>query len=345
MLDDRSGAARIAAQVGARARHHPGTLDRRLLPFAPTSARRRPGRAGGGRRAAARRGQGLGSRRATSIRICRCNWRRPPPAACAPSHATLLSPFDPVVWDRERASELFGFDYTLECYTPEPKRRYGYFVLPILVGNRLVGRLDAKAHRREGVFEVKALYLEERHRLRTRRWRSSRRARDRRLRTLARDAAGDAGALPPGGVREAAEDATGRDALKYQASSKHLTLSSPWRRGPVGRCPRPSSRRKPRSICSCSSSPRRRGPSDLQAPKQRHWVPAFAGMTECPLLTRDSWQMRPPRQRRIVSYLPSATRSVMASQPVTAQCAVWSAPDCAGACGRGGRVGRPCAQE
>ncbi|HEY5852336.1 MAG TPA: crosslink repair DNA glycosylase YcaQ family protein [Lysobacter sp.] len=77
------------------------------------------------------------------------------------SHATLLSPFDPVVWDRERASEFFDFDYTLECYTPEPKRRYGYFVLPILVGNRLVGRLDAKAHRREGVFEVKALYLEE----------------------------------------------------------------------------------------------------------------------------------------------------------------------------------------
>lgn len=78
-----------------------------------------------------------------------------------PTHATLLSPFDPVVWDRERASEFFGFDYTLECYTPEPKRRYGYFVLPILVGGRLVGRLDAKAHRREGVFEVKALYLEE----------------------------------------------------------------------------------------------------------------------------------------------------------------------------------------
>lgn len=77
------------------------------------------------------------------------------------THATLLSPFDPVVWDRERASEFFGFDYTLECYTPEPKRRYGYFVLPILARGRLVGRLDAKAHRREGVFEVKALFLEE----------------------------------------------------------------------------------------------------------------------------------------------------------------------------------------
>ncbi|MBW8809452.1 MAG: YcaQ family DNA glycosylase [Lysobacter sp.] len=77
------------------------------------------------------------------------------------SHCTLLSPFDPVVWDRERASELFDFDYTLECYTPEAKRRYGYFVLPILVRGRLVGRLDAKAHRAQGVFEVKALYLQE----------------------------------------------------------------------------------------------------------------------------------------------------------------------------------------
>ncbi|MEH6417590.1 winged helix-turn-helix domain-containing protein [Pseudomonas sp. CGJS7] len=77
------------------------------------------------------------------------------------THATLLSPFDPLVWDRERASEFFGFDYTLECYTPEPKRRYGYFVLPILARGRLVGRLDAKAHRAQGEFEIKALHLEE----------------------------------------------------------------------------------------------------------------------------------------------------------------------------------------
>jgi len=74
---------------------------------------------------------------------------------------TLLSPFDPVVWDRERAAGLFDFDYRLECYTPAPKRRYGYYVLPILHRGRLVGRLDAKAHRTEGRFEVKALFLEE----------------------------------------------------------------------------------------------------------------------------------------------------------------------------------------
>jgi uncharacterized protein YcaQ len=73
---------------------------------------------------------------------------------------TILSPFDPVVWDRKRASELFDFDYRIECYTPAPKRQYGYFVLPILQRGRLVGRLDAKAHRAQGVFEVKALFLE-----------------------------------------------------------------------------------------------------------------------------------------------------------------------------------------
>jgi uncharacterized protein YcaQ len=77
-----------------------------------------------------------------------------------PTVTSLLSPFDPVVWDRKRASELFGFDYRLECYTPEAKRRYGYFTLPILRRGALVGRLDAKAHRRDGIFEVKVLHLE-----------------------------------------------------------------------------------------------------------------------------------------------------------------------------------------
>ncbi len=77
------------------------------------------------------------------------------------THTTLLSPFDPVVWDRERAAVLFGFDYRIECYTPAPKRRYGYYVLPILHRGRLVGRLDAKAHRADRVFEVKALFLED----------------------------------------------------------------------------------------------------------------------------------------------------------------------------------------
>jgi uncharacterized protein len=76
------------------------------------------------------------------------------------THSTLLSPFDPLVWDRERALTLFDFDYRLECYTPEAKRVHGYFVLPILCHGELIGRLDAKAHRGEGVFEVKALHVQ-----------------------------------------------------------------------------------------------------------------------------------------------------------------------------------------
>ncbi|NPT59324.1 winged helix-turn-helix domain-containing protein [Paraburkholderia elongata] len=73
---------------------------------------------------------------------------------------TVLSPFDPVVWDRKRAAALFDFDYAIECYTPAAKRKYGYFVLPLLSRGRLVGRVDAKAHRTSGVFELKSLHIE-----------------------------------------------------------------------------------------------------------------------------------------------------------------------------------------
>ncbi|MGF6774848.1 winged helix-turn-helix domain-containing protein [Paraburkholderia sp. GAS334] len=73
---------------------------------------------------------------------------------------TVLSPFDPVVWDRKRAAALFDFDYAIECYTPAAKRKYGYFVLPLLSRGKLVGRVDAKAHRAEGVFELKSFHLE-----------------------------------------------------------------------------------------------------------------------------------------------------------------------------------------
>jgi uncharacterized protein YcaQ len=81
-------------------------------------------------------------------------------SALRATHTTLLSPFDPVVWDRERALAMFGFYYRLECYTPGHKRRYGYYVLPILHCGGLVGRLDAKAHRTDGAFEIKSLHLE-----------------------------------------------------------------------------------------------------------------------------------------------------------------------------------------
>jgi uncharacterized protein YcaQ len=76
------------------------------------------------------------------------------------TYTALLSPFDPLVWDRARARALFNFDYTIECYTPAAKRKYGYFTLPILHRGRLVGRLDPKAHRKDGLFEVKALHFE-----------------------------------------------------------------------------------------------------------------------------------------------------------------------------------------
>jgi uncharacterized protein YcaQ len=73
---------------------------------------------------------------------------------------TLLSPFDPVVWDRARGSELFEFDYKIEVYTPAEKRKFGYFTLPILHRGELVGRLCPKAHRQQGVFEIRQLHLE-----------------------------------------------------------------------------------------------------------------------------------------------------------------------------------------
>jgi len=76
------------------------------------------------------------------------------------TNVRLLSPFDPVVWDRKRASELFDFDYRLECYTPAEKRQFGYFCLPILRHGKLIGRIDAKAHRKARIMEIKSLHLE-----------------------------------------------------------------------------------------------------------------------------------------------------------------------------------------
>lgn len=76
------------------------------------------------------------------------------------SKTTLLSPFDPLTRDAERMRDLWGFDYTIEFYFPADKRKYGYYSLPILYRNALVGRLDPKAHRKDGIFEVKSLHLE-----------------------------------------------------------------------------------------------------------------------------------------------------------------------------------------
>ncbi len=72
----------------------------------------------------------------------------------------ILSPFDNAVIQRKRLMSLFGFDYTIECYVPEGKRRYGYFVLPLLYRDEMVGRMDCKAYRDTGVLSVKALFIE-----------------------------------------------------------------------------------------------------------------------------------------------------------------------------------------
>ena len=77
-----------------------------------------------------------------------------------PARIRVLSPFDPLLRDRARAERLFGFSYRIEVFVPEPKRQYGYYVFPLLEGDRMIGRIDMKAERKDGVLDVKKLWLE-----------------------------------------------------------------------------------------------------------------------------------------------------------------------------------------
>jgi uncharacterized protein YcaQ len=81
-------------------------------------------------------------------------------AATTSRGTTLLSPFDSLLWHRDRVARLFGFDYRIEVYTPGPKRVHGYYTLPILHHGHLIGRVDAKSHRADRKLEVRHVHFE-----------------------------------------------------------------------------------------------------------------------------------------------------------------------------------------
>ena len=72
----------------------------------------------------------------------------------------ILSPFDPALRDRQRAQRLFGFDYKIEVFVPQAKRKYGYYVFPMLERDRMIGRIDLKSDRKTGTLNIQGIWLE-----------------------------------------------------------------------------------------------------------------------------------------------------------------------------------------
>ena len=100
--------------------------------------------------------------RALGVRFENGGWRAHPDAddGPVPRRVTFLSPFDRLIHDRDRAEALWNFRYRLEMYVPKAKREYGYYVLPILRGDRLIGRIDPALDRKTGVLQVKGIWWE-----------------------------------------------------------------------------------------------------------------------------------------------------------------------------------------
>ena len=127
---------------------------------------------GAGGHAAAAAGEGRGARRARWSRrdgSPTTGWIRPADRELAArlerarpraDRGVLLSPFDPLLWDRARVARLFGFDALLEIFKPAPQRVYGYYCLPVLAGEHLVARVDLKADRKRGALRVVSAHYE-----------------------------------------------------------------------------------------------------------------------------------------------------------------------------------------